>query len=177
MSRAAWPLRPSSTARSASTEARRSIPEDPELRDAVQEAELWGERVLQPIPRRTIRRHLTDSYDLRVWFAANATPFPAPRATAVALAPTARVFARLAGASREVTAQDDAGLDDLLDRVDELIGFGVLGGDVPNAADFQIAPSVRSLAAFAHLRDRVAAHAPAWKLAHRYVPDFPEIPT
>jgi len=129
------------------------------------------------VPRRIIRRHLTDSHALRIWFAREGTPFPLPRVTAIALAPTARLFARFVGASRKVAAQDDANLDALLDHVDELIAAGVIGGTTPNAADFQIAPSVRMLGAFHHLHDRVTAHAPAWDLALRHVPEYPDIPS
>lgn len=152
-------------------------PADPGTREAVEEAELWGERVLQPVPRRTIRRCMTDSYALRTWFAREATPFPAPRATAVLLTPTVRLFARMAGASRAVAAQDEADLDGLLAHVDDLVGRGVLGGATPNAADFQIAPSIRFLGAFAHLRDRVRAHGPAWDAAQRVAPAYPDIPS
>jgi len=45
-----------------------------------------------------------------------------------------------------------------------------------NAADFQIAPSLRMLAAFDSLRARVEAHEPAHGLAFRLVPEYPNIP-
>jgi len=152
-------------------------PADPEAREAVEEAELWGERVLQPVPRRTIRRCMASSYALRVWFAREATPFPAPRATGVLLTPTVHVFARQVGATRAQQARDEVDLDGLLDHVDQLLGAGVLGGPTLTAADFQIAPSIRFLGAFAHLRDRVRAHAPAWQLAERVAPAYPDIPS
>ena len=50
-----------------------------------------------------------------------------------------------------------------LDRVDALLAEGVIGGERPNAADFQIAPSVRLMLCFdqlrAHVDDRPAGPA------------------
>ena len=40
---------------------------------------------------------------------------------------------------------DLAALPGLLDQVDAYIADGVLGGDQPNAADLQIAPTIRLL--------------------------------
>ena len=152
-------------------------PPAPADRRAVEDAERWGHDVLQPVPRRLIRRALTDSHAVRRWFADVATPFPLPGANAVVLAPVSRLFARMVDASPARTAADRAGLDALLDHVDALIADGVIGdGAAPNAADFQIAPSVRMLAAFGSLRARVEAHAPAHALAFRLVPDYPDIP-
>lgn len=152
-------------------------PDAPAARAAVEEAELWGEQVLQPVPRRMIRRCMADSLALRQWFAREATPFPAPRVSGAVLTPTVLLFARMAGADRAQRAADEAGLDALLHHVDALVQDGVLGGETPNAADFQIAPSLRFLGAFAHLRDRVRAHGPAWSLAQRIAPAYPDVPS
>lgn len=151
-------------------------PADPAARAAVEAAERWGEQVLQPVPRRLVRRTLVLSHRQRRWFAETAMPLPAPGLVAAALAPTARLFAALVHADAAGTTADLAGLDQLLDRVDTLIAEGVIGGEAVNAADCQIAPSVRLLLAFADLHDRVAAHAPAAALALRLVPDYPTIP-
>jgi glutathione S-transferase len=59
-----------------------------------------------------------------------------------------------------------------LDRVDELIAAGTIGAEVPNAADFQIATTVRVLLAFEDLRERVEGR-PAGDLARRILPRFP----
>jgi glutathione S-transferase len=145
-------------------------------RAAIEEAEAWGERELQPVPRRLIRRTLVRSHAQRRWFAATATPLPAPGAAAVALAPTARLFARMVGASSAQTEADLAAVDGLLDRVDALCADGVIGGEEVNAADCQIAPSVRMLVAFEDLREQVERHGPAVALARRLVPEYPAIP-
>lgn len=151
-------------------------PAEPAARATVEAAERWGEQVLQPLPRRLIRRTLVLSHSQRRWFAENATPLPAPGAVAVALAPTTRIFARLVRSNAASTAADLAALDQLLAHVDALIKQGVIGGERVNAADCQIAPSLRMLLAFTDLHDQVAGHAPATALALRLVPDYPTIP-
>ena len=55
-------------------------------------------------------------------------------------------------ATDEAIERDLKALPGLLDHVDELIVVGVIGGDEPNAADFQIATSVRLLMTFDDLR-------------------------
>ena len=44
-----------------------------------------------------------------------------------------------------------------LDRVDALLAEGVIGGERPNAADFQVAPSVRLMLTFDQLREHIDA--------------------
>jgi glutathione S-transferase len=60
--------------------------------------------------------------------------------------------------------------------VDQLIADGVIGADQPNAADFQILTSVRSLLAIADL-DAVTNGRPAAELAKKRIPAFgPDLP-
>ncbi len=59
-----------------------------------------------------------------------------------------------------------------LDRVDALLAEGVIGGERPNAADFQIAPSVRLMLCFDQLRAHIDAR-PAGRHARALVPDYP----
>ena len=59
-----------------------------------------------------------------------------------------------------------------LDRVDALLAEGVIGGEQPNAADFQVATSVRLMLTADQLRDHVAAR-PAGEHAMRLCPDYP----
>ena len=54
---------------------------------------------------------------------------------------------------------------------DELIAEGVIGGERPNAADFQIATSVRVLLNFPQLRPLIEER-PAGELAMRVAPGF-----
>jgi glutathione S-transferase len=59
-----------------------------------------------------------------------------------------------------------------LDRVDALLAEGVIGGERPNAADFQVAPSVRLMLCFDQLRPHIEER-PAGRHARRLVPDYP----
>jgi glutathione S-transferase len=150
-------------------------PAQPEARAAVSEAERWGETILQPIPRRLIRWGLREHLRQRQWFADVASPLPAPGVAGALMTPIVPVFARLAGANAVQVRHDLSRLPDVLDDVDRLIARGVIGGDPLNAADFQIAPSIRMLLAMADIGHLVADR-PAGTLARRAVPDYPEIP-
>lgn len=144
-------------------------------RTAVTDAEGWGEAVLQPIPRRLVRWEMRRHLRQRQWFARVATPLPAPRLAGALLTPIVPAFARIAGANDAQVRRDLSRLPGLLDQVDRLIAEGVIGGDTLNAADFQIAPSVRMLLAMSDLRQLVADR-PAAAHARRLVDDYPVIP-
>ncbi len=60
----------------------------------------------------------------------------------------------------------------MLQRIDDWIAEGVLGGTELNAADFQIAPSLRLAMSLDDLRPAIESR-PAGKLALRVAPDFP----
>jgi glutathione S-transferase len=150
-------------------------PAQPAARAAVTDAERWGEAVLHPIPRRLIRWGLRRHLSQRQWFADVASPLPAPRLAGIVLTPVVPVFARIAGANDAQVKHDLDRLPELLDVVDRLIGRGVIGGGQLNAADFQIAPSVRMLLAMADIAHLVADRAAA-TLARRVVTDYPVIP-
>jgi hypothetical protein len=138
-------------------------------------AERWGEEVLQPVPRRLIRRGLADSAAQRRWFADVASPFPAPALVGALLAPVVPLFVRQAGASPEQVQADLRALPALLDEVDRLVATGVLDGAELNAADFQVGTSVRMLLAFEDV-GRLVARRPAERLARRVQPEYPPIP-
>jgi glutathione S-transferase len=150
-------------------------PSEPKARDAAQDAERWGESVLQPVPRRLIRWGLRHRLSQRRWFAANATPLPAPAVIGVLLTPLAGVFTAQAGASDDRVRRDLADLPRLLDEVDSLLERGVIGGEQLGAADFQIGASVRMLLAFGDA-GRLVTGRPAERFARRLVPDYPDIP-
>jgi glutathione S-transferase len=141
-------------------------------RRAVEDAEAWGERELQPVPRRLFRWAALHNAPLRRWLAGDVLHLPAPRLAAAGYGPLARLFAGMAGASDTQVEADLAELPGKLDRVDELIAAGTIGGAEPNAADFQIGTTVRVLIAFEDLRDGVEGR-PAGDLAMRLLPDFP----
>jgi glutathione S-transferase len=148
-------------------------PADPEAKAAVLEAEHWGHDVLQDIPRRAFRWVAAGQPEVRRWIGGEVVGMPAPGLAAWLNAPVARAFARVSDATDEHFRSDLAQLPTLLDRVDELIEAGTIGGEVPNAADFQIAPSVRVLLAFPDLRPAIEGR-PCAELARRLLPDYPE---
>jgi glutathione S-transferase len=147
----------------------------PAGRPEVREAEQWGERVLQPVPRRLIRWGLAARLSQRQWFADVASPFGAPRLMGVLLTPIVPLFVRQVGATDARVRADLAELPGLLDHVDQLLADGVIGGEDLNAADFQIGASVRMLAAFADA-GRAVADRPSDAFGRRIVPDYPAIP-
>ena len=115
-------------------------PSEPAARACAQEAERWGEAVLQPVPRRLIRWGLRHHLDQRRWYADVASPLPAPALIGILLTPVAPVFARQAGASDERVKRDLAELPGLLDRVDSLLESGVIGGEELGQLTFRSPP-------------------------------------
>ena len=149
------------------------FPSDPELRAKVEDAERWGDDVLQEIPRRLafcspIRRNRSD---FESFFEGRLLGMSPRMAIAVA-APLLAANARLNRASDETVRADLAVLPGALDRVDALIEDGVIGGAEPNAADFQIAPSVRLLMCFDDIRPFVEGRS-AERLARSVAPSYP----
>jgi glutathione S-transferase len=129
----------------------RLFPADPELRGKVEEAERWGDEVLQNQPRRLTRHIAHTRSDLRVHMAGEAG-VPAPGIVGPANAPIAWYFARKVDAvDPDHVRENLARLPAALDHVETLIDDGTLGGPELNAADCQIAPSVRVLMTFEDL--------------------------
>jgi glutathione S-transferase len=152
------------------------FPEDADHRRAVEEAEAWGERELQPMPRRMYRWGLVRERELRRRLI-EVAGMPAPALTSVLNAPLARMFAAMVGADDDAVRRDLWELPGRLDRVDALISAGTIGSDEPNAADFQIAPTLRVMLSFHDLRPSLEGR-PAADLARRHVPHWPdEVPS
>ena len=148
------------------------FPADPERRAAVTEADAWGNEVLQPVPRRLIWNALKhDRSTLATYLEGSKTGIPTPIAarTAAPIAAAARRFNR---ATDENASRDLAALPGLVDRVDELIERGVIGGAEPNAADFQIATSISLLLTMDDVRPMIEGR-PAERLARDLVPHQP----
>jgi glutathione S-transferase len=153
------------------------FPADPAARARVEEAERWGDESLQPVARRLIWPAFGRAPQaLRSYQAGSKWPaLPAPALRAMAPAVTF-VEKRLNAASEDATRADLRALPDHLDRVDAWIGEGVLGGEQPNAADLQIAATVRLLLTIGDVRPLVEGRAAA-ELALRLFPKPPgEIP-
>jgi glutathione S-transferase len=148
------------------------FPPDPERRQAVLEAERWGNEVLQPVPRRLIWNALKhDRSTIGTYLEGAKTGIPAGLAARTA-APIAAAARRFNGATDEAVSRDLAALPGMLDRVDELIEQGVIGGAERNAADFQIATSVSLLLTMDDVRPMVEGR-PAERLARDIVPHQP----
>ncbi len=147
------------------------LPSDPGQRAKVEEAEVWGD-TFQHNPRQ-----------LSWWaFRKNRSPMESysqgarlgiPIGLAVKTGgPIVWAAAKLNDATDENVRADLAALPGDLDRIDGWISDGVMGGEQPNAADFQIAPTLRLLMTFDDLRAAIEKR-PAGELALRVVPDFP----
>ena len=86
--------------------------------------------------------------------------------------PVVAAEVRINDATDERVRADLAGLPALLDQVDRHIADGTIGGARPNAADFQIATSVRLMLCAEDVQPLVEGR-PAAALARRLVPVFP----
>ena len=140
-----------------------------ERRAEVEEAERWGDEELQAVPRRLAWFALgRDRSDLRGFMEGYKLGLPTSVAVATA-GPIIWAEQKINKASSEAVRTDLQRLPSLLAHVDKLIADGVIGGDEPNAADYQIATSVRLLLAFDQLEPLVSAGTAEW--ARRIAPD------
>lgn len=149
----------------------RLFPADPSLRIAVEDAERWGEETLQPIPRRLFRYVASTDASVRE-AVAEREGLPAPKLAARATAPLSKRMAAKAGANAEQVRADMNALPGLIRRVEQMLKDGTIGGEEPNAADFQIAPTIRVLM---NLEDTapIVLGSPVEEWARRLVPDYP----
>ena len=148
------------------------FPGNSEERRRVEEVERWGEAVLQPIPRRLAWWAIERERKALRSFAEGAE-LHVPLGLAIrAAGPIIRFEIHTHGATDERVQADLRALPETLSRIDACIDGGVIGGATPNAADFQIAPSVRLLMCSDQLRPHVAER-PCGRLAVRLLPDFP----
>jgi len=148
------------------------FPTDPEKLTAVEEAERFGDEELQHPVRQLIWWSLKkDKAPLRSFSEGAKLGIPIGLAIKTA-APIVALSAHFNEASDENVRADLAALGGLLDRVDELIAAGTLDGEQLNAADFQIAPSIRLAMTMQDLRPLIEAR-PAGRLAVRVQPELP----
>jgi glutathione S-transferase len=149
------------------------FPADPERRRAVEEAERWGEAELQMVPRRIFRWTFAHDNDARARLAKD-LGFPLPGLVGRLNAPIAKSMAKRVDADLEHAQALLRELPATLDHADALIADGTIGDpDAPNAADFQIAPSIRALAGVKDLLPLLAGR-PCDAHARRLLPSFPE---
>jgi glutathione S-transferase len=139
----------------------------------IDEAERWGEEVLQPVPRRLLWSafavHPRAMHGFQEGQRAPKLPMPVVLAAARVILPIER---RLNDVTPEGVAADLRALPGMLDQVDAWIADGVLGGERPNAADLQIAPTIRLLHAIDDVRPLIAGR-PAEEHAFRWFAPLP----
>jgi glutathione S-transferase len=148
------------------------FPADPEQRAAVEEAERFGDEELQhPIRQILWWGMKRDHSPLRSYSEGAKIGMPIGLAVKTA-APIVALSARFNEATDANVERDLTVLPAMLDRVDELIAAGTIGGEQPNAADFQIAASLGLMMTMADLRPAIEKR-PAAELVRRIVPDYP----
>lgn len=149
------------------------LPADPQQRKVVDEAEEWGDLVLQEEVRWIAVHGVSLRPDVAESFGGDSLP-PIP-------GPVSEPFTKFFfGAEMRVLGHPPSrvieqylpALPARLDYVDGLIEQGVIGGKQPNVADLQIAASVRLLLNLEDLRGPIDAR-PCGELARRLMPDFP----
>ena len=148
------------------------LPADGHARRLVEEGELWGDQVLQPLARRIAWAALKRRTGALMSYGENAdlpVPDAMARLSAPVLAPTAAWFN---GASDGAVRSDLINLDFHLDRADYWIERGAMGGEQPTAADLQVGAGIALLLTFGDIADRVGAHECA-RVARRWFPDYP----
>lgn len=149
----------------------RLFPGDPEKRLAVEEAERWGEEELQhPVRQIVLWATHADGASIRSYMEGSRLGVPVGLAARLA-PPLVAAGVRVNEASDEVVQANLAGLDGMLQQVDEWIAAGVLDGEELNAADFQIGASVRLALTLQDLRPLIEGR-PAGRLARRVVPHY-----
>jgi len=129
------------------------FPEDSERRAAVDAAERWGDEVFQPVGRELVWAGIVRNPAAMVSYSEHSRlrlPAAAVRMSAPAIA---RVAARVNRTDAQVARRDLAALPAQLDRIDGWIADGTIGDPAhPNAADLQLASTVRLLMTVADAR-------------------------
>jgi glutathione S-transferase len=147
------------------------LPADPARRAQVEELERWADEEFQQTARRlahwgvrhdraSLQTFATPSYlSLPPWLVQALLPL---------LTPLIRAGFRVGDDEAHACL---ALLPEQLDRIDAAVAAGLLDGDAPNAADFQVAATVGLLDCFDDLRPHLEPR-PAGALARRLVPDY-----
>ena len=141
-------------------------------RATIEGAEAWADSVLQDGVRQLARYSVSQDPEAMASFL-TAPVLKIPASTMRTILPAIKPVVLLQMRTKEETARTCLeALPGQLDRVDALLAEGVIGSELPNAADFQIAPSVRLMMTFDQLRPHIQAR-PAGAHALRLVPDYP----
>lgn len=136
------------------------------------DAEAWADDVLQDCARvlaQWAAKH--DPASLWTFAAESKLPFPKPLLKAILPLLGRAIFSTIR-IPDDAVRERLAALPSHLDHCDDLLAHGVIGGDEPNAADFQIAACVRLLTLFDDLRAPIVER-PVGGFALRVAPDYP----
>jgi glutathione S-transferase len=148
------------------------FPGDAERRRAVEEAERFGDEELQQRVREIFLWSARKDSSGLVGYLEGARIGMPHRVAARTAGPFIALDARSRGATDENVRRAIAAFSGMLQRIDDWIEQGLLGGDPPNAADLQIAPSLRLAMSLDDLRPAIEGR-PAGLLAVQIVKDFP----
>jgi glutathione S-transferase len=140
---------------------------------AIEEAEHWGQQVFQSVPRRLLWAAFTKYPRAMHGFQEGASSPKLPMPVVVALSKVVLpIERRLNNVDDSVIRADLAALPAQLDQIDQYIADGVLNGEQPNAADLQIAPSMRLLYTLDDVRPLIEGR-PAEAFTFRWFPRLP----
>jgi glutathione S-transferase len=146
------------------------FPADPDLRRQVEEAERWGDEVLQMFARRLLIAAIIHGPDALHHRAADGRLGPLLWHNDRIRFAGARFLARNTFRANPRSEREMLdGLPAMLDRIDAWIAAGVLNGDALNAADFMIVTSAALLCYRRDLSGEIEAR-PAGELVERVLP-------
>lgn len=135
----------------------------------VQEAERWGDVVLQDLGRRLPWGALHFRPEAMGTFAGGGALDGPGTDFAIDYVRSSWRYHKISAARLR---EDLAGLPEKLEHVDRLASQGVIGGDEPTAADLQIGATLRVLLVLGDLRPLIEGR-PAETIARRWFPDYP----
>jgi glutathione S-transferase len=139
----------------------------------IEEAERWGDEVFQPIARRLLwpafARSPRSMHSYQQGQRSPKLPMPVIAASAPLIV---SIEKRLNDATDEAARADLQALPRHLDKIDAWIADGLLGGDAPNAADLQIAPSIALMDTLGDVHPLIAGR-PAETFAYKWFDRLP----
>jgi glutathione S-transferase len=152
------------------------LPRDLERRARVEEAEAWGDDVLQPLARRVAWAALRRDRRAMLSYSREANLRLPDWFVRLGTRPVASIASHLNHAGDENVRADLLALPAHLDKIETWMSAGVLGGEAPNAADLQIGASIRLLHTIADVRPLITGR-PCERLAERgFAPAVGDVP-
>jgi glutathione S-transferase len=147
------------------------FPADPQQREAVLELERWGDEEFQDTARKLMLWAVARVPEARLGYLEEARIGLPHGVAAKTGGPLVALGVRLNDATEENARAALARLPAQLQRIDDEIAAGTIGGEELNAADYQVGATVRLLLTSQDLRPAIDAR-PAGAFARRAVPSF-----